>query len=61
LAAELFNEFVENQLTPKELRADGKEIVLVVFENESHDEMKYENRMTCYNNVEDFFAAHLHP
>ena len=44
-----------------ELRSQGKQIELIVFENEGHDVLKYENRVTCYNAIADFFAKHLNP
>jgi acetyl esterase/lipase len=43
------------------LRAQGKEIELLIFEDEGHDVLKYENRVTCYNAITDFFAKHLNP
>ncbi len=48
-------ELVEN------LRAAGKLIDYLVFENEGHDILKYENRVTCYNRITEFFEAHLKP
>jgi pimeloyl-ACP methyl ester carboxylesterase len=44
-----------------ELRDHGKQIELLVFENEGHDVLKYENRVTCYNTITDFFVKYLHP
>jgi dipeptidyl aminopeptidase/acylaminoacyl peptidase len=41
------------------LRAQGKDIELLLFEDEGHDVLKYENRVTCYNAIADFFARHL--
>lgn len=46
-------ELVEN------LRAQGKEVEYLVFENEGHDVLKYENRVICYNKITDFFVSHL--
>ena len=41
------------------LRKQGKEIELLVFEDEGHDVLKYENRVTVYNRIADFFAKYL--
>jgi pimeloyl-ACP methyl ester carboxylesterase len=51
----------ESEDLVRELRLKGKEIELVIFENEGHDVLKYENRVTCYNAITDFFAKHLNP
>lgn len=44
-----------------QLQAKGKELELLIFEDEGHDVLKYENRVTCYNAIADFFAKHLSP
>jgi pimeloyl-ACP methyl ester carboxylesterase len=41
------------------LRAKGKDMELLIFEDEGHDVLKYDNRVTCYNAITDFFAKHL--
>ncbi len=41
------------------LRSIGKEIEYLMFENEGHDVLKFENRVTCYNAITDFFKKHL--
>src|SRR5574341_1998007 len=43
------------------LRKKGKDIELLVFEDEGHDVIKYENRVRCYNAITDFFVQHLQP
>ena len=43
------------------LRKQGKDIELLVFEDEGHDVLKYENRVTVYNRIADFFATYLKP
>ena len=43
------------------LREQGKQIELLIFEDEGHDVLKYENRVTCYNAITDFFAKYLKP
>jgi dipeptidyl aminopeptidase/acylaminoacyl peptidase len=45
----------------KDLRQKGKEIEYLMFENEGHDVLKYENRVTCYNAITDFFTKYLQP
>lgn len=51
----------ESEDLAKGLRAEGKDIELLIFEDEGHDVLKYENRVTCYNAITDFFAKHLNP
>jgi dipeptidyl aminopeptidase/acylaminoacyl peptidase len=51
----------ESEDLVKNLRAKGKKIDLLIFEDEGHDVLKYENRVTCYNAITDFFAKHLKP
>jgi dipeptidyl aminopeptidase/acylaminoacyl peptidase len=43
------------------LTSKGKDIDYLVFENEGHDVLKYENRVTCYNRITEFFLTHLSP
>lgn len=43
------------------LNNQGKQIELLVFEDEGHDVLKYENRVTCYNAITDFFSKYLQP
>jgi len=51
----------ESEDLVRELRSQGKQIELIIFENEGHDVLKYENRVTCYNAIADFFAKQLNP
>ena len=51
----------ESQDLVSQLRARGKELELLIFEDEGHDVLKYENRVTCYNAIVDFFTKHLNP
>jgi dipeptidyl aminopeptidase/acylaminoacyl peptidase len=51
----------ESEDLVRELKAAGKDIELLIFEDEGHDVLKYENRVTCYNAIVDFFAKHLNP
>lgn len=41
------------------LRAQGKQIEYLMFDNEGHDVLKYENRVRCYNAITDFFKKTL--
>jgi len=51
----------ESRDVAEQLRAKGKDVEYVVFENEGHDVLKYENRVRCYNAITDFFKKHLKP
>ena len=51
----------ESEDLVRQLRAKGKRLELLIFEDEGHDVLKYENRVTCYNAITDFFAKHLKP
>lgn len=41
------------------LRSVGKQVEYLMFENEGHDVLKLENRITCYNSITDFFKKYL--
>ena len=43
------------------LRTKGKNIEYLMFENEGHDVLKYENRVNCYNAITEFFKKYLRP
>jgi dipeptidyl aminopeptidase/acylaminoacyl peptidase len=43
----------------EDLRSQGKEIEYLLFENEGHDVLKYENRVRCYTAIKDFFVEHV--
>ncbi len=51
----------ESEDLVRELKSKGKEIELLVFEDEGHDVLKYENRVACYSAIADFFAKYLKP
>lgn len=51
----------ESEDLVKELKGKGKNIDILVFEDEGHDVLKYDNRVTCYNAITDFFTKHLKP
>ena len=43
------------------MRAVGKQVEYLLFENEGHDVLKFENRVRCYNAIAAFFTQHLRP
>lgn len=43
------------------LRSIGKQVDYLMFENEGHDVLKYENRVRCYNEITEFFTRTLKP
>jgi dipeptidyl aminopeptidase/acylaminoacyl peptidase len=49
----------ESRDVVEQLRAMGKEVAYLMFEDEGHDVLKYENRVRCYNAITDFFKQHL--
>ncbi|MBN1135305.1 MAG: S9 family peptidase, partial [Anaerolineae bacterium] len=52
---------VESRDLVEDLRRQGKQIELLVFENEGHDVLKLENKVRCYNEIVSFFVQHLTP
>ncbi len=44
-----------------ELRDQGKDIEYLVFEDEGHDVLKFDNRVRCYNTITEFLVQHLQP
>jgi dienelactone hydrolase len=44
-----------------ELRAAGKDIDYLVFEDEGHDITRFTNKVTCYETITAFFKRHLRP
>ncbi len=49
----------ESQDLVDHLRSIGKQVEYLMFENEGHDVLKLENRITCYNKITEFFKQHL--
>ena len=43
------------------LRSLGKDVEYLMFENEGHDVLKFENRVRCYETITEFFKKHLNP
>ncbi len=51
----------ESEDLVKHLQDIGKDVKLLLFENEGHGVEKYENKVTCYNRITDFFKETLKP
>lgn len=51
----------ESRELVEELRGRGNQVEYLMFEDEGHDVLKYENRVRCYNTITDFFKKHLRP
>lgn len=49
----------ESQDVVEHLRERGKEVDYLMFPDEGHDVLKYENRVLCYSAITDFFKKHL--
>ena len=45
----------------KHLQEIGKDVELLLFENEGHGVEKYDNKVVCYNAITDFFKEVLKP
>ena len=43
------------------LKAIGRAVEYLLFEDEGHDMIKFHNRVRCYNAIADFFEQHLQP
>jgi pimeloyl-ACP methyl ester carboxylesterase len=43
------------------LKSKGKNVDIIVFEDEGHDVLKFQNRMKCYEAITDFFIEKLKP
>jgi pimeloyl-ACP methyl ester carboxylesterase len=41
------------------LQGMGKQVEYLMFENEGHDVLKLENRITCYDSITEFFKKYL--
>ena len=49
----------ESRDVVEQLRALGREVDYLVFEDEGHDVLKLANRVRCYDSIVGFFAQHL--
>ncbi len=45
----------------EQLRGQGKNMELLVFQDEGHDVIKLPNKVRCYNEITDFFKKYLNP
>ncbi len=52
---------IESRELVEDLRAKGNEVEYLMFEDEGHDVLKFENRVTAYNRMTDFFRGWLRP
>jgi pimeloyl-ACP methyl ester carboxylesterase len=51
----------ESEDLVERLRDVGKEIEILLFENEGHGVEKYDNKVVCYNEITEFFNKTLKP
>jgi dipeptidyl aminopeptidase/acylaminoacyl peptidase len=51
----------ESRDVVEHLRERGSEVDYVVFDDEGHDVIKYDNKVRCYNTITEFFKQHLNP
>ncbi|NUM43517.1 MAG: S9 family peptidase [Anaerolineales bacterium] len=51
----------ESAMLVEELRGMGKEVDYLMFEDEGHDVLKFENRVRCYNAIVELFEKYLKP
>ncbi|HCU58323.1 MAG TPA: S9 family peptidase [Anaerolineaceae bacterium] len=51
----------ESEDLVKHLQENGKDLELLLFENEGHGVEKYENKVVCYKAITDFFQKTLNP
>ena len=51
----------ESEDLVKHLQEIGKDVEMLLFENEGHGVEKYENKVICYNRITDFFKETLKP
>lgn len=51
----------ESRDVVEQLQAAGKTVEYLMFEDEGHDVLKYENKVRCYNAITDFFKQYLKP
>ncbi len=43
------------------LKAKGKDVDIIIFEDEGHDVLKFQNRVQCYDSITNFFIEKLKP
>jgi pimeloyl-ACP methyl ester carboxylesterase len=52
---------IESRELVEDLRAKGNQVEYLMFEDEGHDVLKFENRVKVYNTMTDFFKEWLRP
>jgi dipeptidyl aminopeptidase/acylaminoacyl peptidase len=52
---------LESQDLVDSLKAQGKKIDFILFEDEGHDVLKFKNRVRCYEAITEFFIKTLKP
>jgi dipeptidyl aminopeptidase/acylaminoacyl peptidase len=50
---------MESRDLVEHLRSIGKNVEYLVFEDEGHDVLKFENRVICYNKITEFFKKQI--
>jgi len=51
----------ESEDLVEHLQSIGRNVSMLLFENEGHGVEKYDNKVTCYNSITDFFRQALKP
>lgn len=51
----------ESRDVVEQLQAKGKDVEYLMFPDEGHDVLKYDNRVLCYTTITEFFRKHLMP
>jgi dipeptidyl aminopeptidase/acylaminoacyl peptidase len=51
----------ESEDLVQHLQDIGKDVEILLFENEGHGVEKHENKVICYNRITDFFKETLQP
>ena len=51
----------ESRDVVEQLQTQGKDVEYLMFPDEGHDVLKYDNRVICYTTITDFFRKHLKP
>jgi pimeloyl-ACP methyl ester carboxylesterase len=49
----------ESRDVVEQLQAHGKAVEYLMFEDEGHDVLKFQNRVRCYNTITEFFKRYL--
>jgi len=51
----------ESKEVAENLKANGVDTELLIFEDEGHDVIKFKNKVLCYTKIVEFFKKHLKP